>query len=540
MRGTQWEAKTETEFHQRTEDGKPDEYRKGKPIRQTVTSYEGHTRVTEYVWNEGYATLGGGKFPALDSVTTTVTDQGPGGPFTYSQTTRNVYDLNGDNLEIQTLNLLEEHKNELCSTCPSDEEIQTVMEYGTKDWTKWILDKPTKVTVTKYVEHPPDPPVPHRVQSRKWMDYDSYGNLIKEEVCKSDTPATGCEIRNSDPLTGPNPVTQYFYDPVYRVLTQVIDPGGYLATVSYDPTKTHVYETTKCADLECTNQHKTTTEYDPGTGKLVKLVPPHLQGTSYWLQTQYDALGRKTLERMKDNADPNTEPLVNRGKTIYEYYFSDDANTQYVKKRGVITVVVPTSEHPSPPPQCSGLPECTLDSRTLILDGYTYFDGMGRTYLAKADGPAGKMICMETEFDPLVAGRVWKQSNPYFCGLETPNYTVSTYDGLSRMTMVEKPDKPPERPDGPGYRIVTTYQGLTRIVSREYGNDLWQSTAYTYDCNQRLVRVGEGLGVSGQETYTEYLYDVLGNLVRVDAAKDALGYDIYSSPIFTTMNYDSL
>jgi len=192
----------------------------------------------------------------------------------------------------------------VCPTCPSDEEIQTLTEYG-------ILSKPIKVTVTKYV----DAQNPNVVKSRKWMDYDTYGNLTKEEVCKSNTPATGCETRNSDPLTGPNPVTQYFYDPVYKVLTQVIDPMGYLTTVTYDSTKTHVHETTKCADLACTNQHKTTTEYDPGTGNLTKLVPPHLQGTQYWLQTRYDSFGRKTLERMKDNSDPNAPPIVDRGST---------------------------------------------------------------------------------------------------------------------------------------------------------------------------------------------------------------------------------
>ncbi|MBM3302175.1 MAG: hypothetical protein FJY85_19765, partial [Deltaproteobacteria bacterium] len=99
MRGAQWEANTLTEFHQRIE-GLPDEYRKGKPFRQTVTSHEGHTKVTEYTWNAGYDTLGGGKFPALDSITTTVTDQGTGGPWTYGQTTRDVYDINSQNLEI--------------------------------------------------------------------------------------------------------------------------------------------------------------------------------------------------------------------------------------------------------------------------------------------------------------------------------------------------------------------------------------------------------------------------------------------------------
>jgi hypothetical protein len=185
MRDQQWESKTETEFHQ-TVEGVADEYRKGKPIRQTVTSYEGHTRETAYSWNPGYATLGGGKFPALDSVTTTVTDVGPGGPWTYSQTTRDVYDVKPNDLEHQTLNLLEEHKNELCPTCESEDEVQTVMEYGGLNWGSWILDKPTVVTVTKYVKkEPPEQDVPHEVRSRKWMDYNADGNLINLRVPSS-------------------------------------------------------------------------------------------------------------------------------------------------------------------------------------------------------------------------------------------------------------------------------------------------------------------------------------------------------------------
>ena len=509
MRGTELEAKTEIEFHQRNE-GQPDEYRRGKPIKQTVTSHEDHKRETQYTWNAGYETLGGGKFPALDSVTTTVTDVGPGGPWSYSQTTRDVYDTNSQNLEIQTLNLLEEHKNELCPTCESEDEVQTVMEYGGLNWGSWILDKPTMVAVTKYV----DAGTPHRVQSRKWMDYNDDGGLTTEELCRSDAPDTGCLSRNPTQ----NVITTYQYDPTYKVLTQVVDPRGFTTTMTYDSTKTFVYETEKC--IEGGRCFKTTTLYDAGIGNITKSVPPHLQGTSYWLQTQYDALGRKILERMKDNPDPNTPPIVDRGSTSYSYNFFGDPNAQNVQKTGRIVI--------------EGQPE-----RTLTLNGYTYFDGMGRTYMAKTDGPDGKNIRIETLFDDL--GRVWKQSNPYYCdqtGCDPVYYTISTYDGLSRVTTVEKPDKP--QGSQTGYLVTTEYQGLTKVVAKQVTTSDWQRTSYTYDLNQKLKKVGEGIGVSGQETYTEYKYDVLGNLVQVSAAKDALGNDIYSTPITTTMKYDSL
>jgi len=288
MRGTELEAKTETEFHQRNE-GQPDEYRKGKPLKQTVTSHEDHKRETQYTWNAGYETLGGGKFPALDSVTTTVTDVGPGGPWSYSQTTRDVYDTNSQNLEIQTLNLLEEHKNELCPTCESEDEVQTVMEYGGLNWGSWILDKPTMVAVTKYV----DAGTPHRVQSRKWMDYNDDGGLTTEELCRSDAPDTGCLSRNPTQ----NVITTYQYDPTYKVLTQVVDPRGFTTTMTYDSTKTFVYETEKC--IEGGRCFKTTTLYDAGIGNITKSVPPHLQGTDYWLQTQYPGFPRERVRLRK-------------------------------------------------------------------------------------------------------------------------------------------------------------------------------------------------------------------------------------------------
>jgi RHS repeat-associated protein len=502
---TEYESKTETTFLQ-------GEYDKGRAEIQVTTSHEGHIKQVENTWVLA-DTLGGGKFAYLDTVTTTVTDLETD---PYTQETRDFYDIvrEGSNvtLETQTLNLLEEHKNE-----GSSEEIVTCMEY-TNDWNKWILSKITMATVK-------DPNNGNAIASRKWMDYNGDGNLTTEEVCKSDDPNdqdTGCLSRNSTQ----NVVTSYGYDATWKVLNQVTDPRGYLTTVTYDSTKTFVYETTKCADLQCTNQHKTATVYDQGTGNLLKFVPPHLQNTDYWLQTRYDTFGRKTLERMKDNSDPNTSPIVDRGDTSYAYNSYGNPNTQHVLKTGRIVV--------------EGVP-----SRTLALHGYTYFDGMGRTYMAKTDGPDDKTIHIETLFDSV--GRVWKRSNPYFCaaqGCDSSYFTIMAYDGLSRVTTVEKPDKPADRPDGPGYRISTTYQGSTKTVSKEYADDLWRTMSYTYDRNQKLVKVGEGIGVSGQVTYTEYRYNVLGNPVQVHAAMDASENDIYPepdpTPIITTMTYDSL
>jgi RHS repeat-associated protein len=479
-----YESKTVTEFYQ-------DYYLKGRVKTQTLTSKEGHTK---YIVNNWLLadTLGGGKFPYLDTVTTTVTDQGAVGPFSYSYTTKDFYDIRPSDQYYQTFNLLKEHKN-----VGTPEEIVTSLEY-TSDYTHWILSKPTKITVTD---------ANGIIASRKWMDYNAFGELTKEELCNSMTPGTGgCDNPNPDQ----NVFTYYYYDPTYKVLNQVIDPRGYPTTITYDSTKTHVYESTKCIDGgKC---FTTKTEYDPGTGNLIKLVPPYLEGTDYWFQTQYDVFGRKILDRLKDNSDPNAPPIVDRGSTSYAYNDFGNPNGQYILKTGRIVI--------------EGAPE-----RTLTLNGATYFDGLGRTYLAMANGPEGKTIAIQTVFDNI--GRVWKQSKPYFYGSETPYFVETTYDGFSRATDVKKLD---------GYYVHTAYQGLKKVVSKQASASVWHSTAYTYDLNQKLRMVEEDYNVSTGSSYssTHYVYDILGNLTQVRAAKDASGNNLLGSSITTTMTYDSL
>jgi RHS repeat-associated protein len=503
--GSGWEAMTETKFHQRDQSGQPDEYRKGKPETQTVTSRDGHIRITDYVWNTGYDTLGGGKFPALDSVTTTVKDKDGESYHQYSTETRYVYDVQPGSLSTQTLNLKEEYKNE-GATGPG-EEIRSFTDYEQLDWDKRVLSRPTRVTVKDK---------DGGVYSRKWMDYDGDDKrLVREEFCKTGDPtpvADNACAKNS----GNNPVIQYTYDTTYKMLKDVIDPRGYKTSYAYDSTNTHIEQTTNCIDLDCTaaKSHVTTMLHDPGTGYVVKLVPPHLQGTDYWLQTKYDKLGRKTLERLKDNSNPDTDPLVDRGWTAYEYNFSNNANTQYVKKQEQITVVVPTSEHPSPPPACTGLPECKIDSRTLTHEAYTYFDGLGRAYKQTSTGPETPLIVVTTDYEPDI-NRVWRKSIQRFEG-ETPYYTEFDYDGFSRVIITTTPDD---------QIIETAYKGLDKVVTNQRG----YTTTYTMDLNGKTVGITDAY-----ETLTTYEFDVMGNLRTVTAAVGE------SEENTTAMSYNSL
>ena len=144
----------------------------------------------------------------------------------------------------------------------------------------YIVSKPTDVSVTDSSGN---------IVSRKWLDYDTAtGDLLAEEVCRSDTPATGCVNRNQLQ----NVVTGYSYYPEGNIHGDR-SLGG-VASFTYEATKIYLYEKTNPL------LHKTTTEYDTGTGKVTKLVPPHLQGTGLAITYQYDQFGRLSSEMKPD------------------------------------------------------------------------------------------------------------------------------------------------------------------------------------------------------------------------------------------------
>ena len=414
MRDSQYyESKTETWFNQ-------DSVLKGTIQTQVLTSCEGHTKRVDNLW-QPVPTPGGGNFTSLNQTTSTITDTVPNvGTFSYSHNTTYLYD--------QYLNVKEEHKY----GATSEEQIHTYFSY-TNILDKWILSKPTDIMVRDSNGN---------IVSRKWLDYDSNtGNILAEEVCKSDTPGTGCVSRNAT-----NPANGYEYYPEGN-LKRITDPRNYATTLNYDSTKSYVYETINYLG------HKTTTEYDLRTGKLKKLIPPHPQGTSYSINYTYDVFGRKIREDRPDG-----------GWTSYTYVNLGIPASQYVER---IEHIIGGS---SP-----------LDHIT-----NTYFDGLGRTYWVASTGPDGKSIITETQFDQM--GRVLRKSNPYFVGIDSRVFTTLTYDGLSRVIDTLTPD---------GYHIKASYQGLKKVISDQNNH----STAYTYDVYQRLKRVEDANGTAAQYSY---------------------------------------
>ncbi len=436
MRDSQYyESMGETTFHQ-------DAVLKGLSETEIITSYEGHKRQTDHL-RVAIPTPGGGNFPALTQITASNTDIVTGiGPVTYSRVTTYAYD--------DYFNVTEEHKYGLTS----EEEVHTYFN-------GWVLGKPSDISVRN---------ASGEIVSRKWLDYNpNTGNLLAEEVCKSDTPNTGCLSRNATQ----NPVITYSYYTEGTLYTTT-DPRGTTTSRTYDSTKTYAYETTNALG------HKTTTEYDVGTGKLKRLTPPHLQGTTYAVNNTYDQLGRKIREDRPDG-----------GWTGYSYVNFGSPSSQYIQ----------TTEH--------------ITGGYLDLDQVTqnYFDGLGRNFVICASGPDQKWINIVTLYDSL--GRVWAKSNPYFSG-EMAYYTSFGYDGFSRQIDVLAPD---------GNHIIANYKGLDKTVTDQNGH----TTTYTYDIYSRLKRVSDP-----NQTITEYSYDTLGNLIQVIAAQGTPEQNI------TTMTYDSL
>lgn len=417
--------------------------KKGK-VEQTITnSYDGHQIQINNIY-EVRPLDGGASFPALISTTTTVTDAGAE-PFTITKT----FDYDS------YLNLR--------STTTSGTQSETVIsESEFTDYApKWIVAKPTISTVKNAAGE---------VMSRKWMDYDPVtGNLLSEETCRSDDPRTGCLSRNIIQ----NPVVTYSYFPEGN-LNQVTEPLNRITTYTYDAaTKTHVYEKTNALG------HKTTTVYE--NGKLIIMVPPHLDGSTYNFTYTYDSLGRRDTEYRPDG-----------GWTKYTYVNLGAPSTQYTMKQEHIV----------------GGSETYPD-----LIGKSYFDGLGRTYKVEASGPENKTIVIHTIYDNF--GRVVQKSNPYFEG-ETIYYSTMTYDGLSRLTTATAPDSS---------SVSTYYQGLTKIVVDQNNHQ----TTNRYDIYQRLRSVTDARG-----TVTGYDYDTPGNLIQVTAAMGLPEQNII------TINYDSL
>ncbi len=158
------------------------------------------------------------------------------------------------------------------------------------------------------------------------------------------------------------------------------------------------------------------------------------------------------------------------------------------------------------------------DTGALSDQNTKYLNGLGQVRREEALGANNVVDVVETVFDNL--GRVSQQSRPYRSGVETPQFSVTTYDALSRAKSVTAPDgsmtqtfyNEATRPD-----VASTAPGETTRVQDAWGRERWGRT----DAQGRLVEVVEPnpLGNGSVATgglVTTYSFNTLGDLTQVN------------------------
>lgn len=146
------------------------------------------------------------------------------------------------------------------------------------------------------------------------------------------------------------------------------------------------------------------------------------------------------------------------------------------------------------------------------LEGYQYFDGLGRAWrTSQIEGATS--ILIDTQYDAL--GRVWKVSNPYRAG-DSLKWTTNTYDATGRIITVASMA---------GTQVTSAYSGNAMTVTDQAGKRRKSIT----DGLGRLTQVIED--PTGTLNYqTGYTYDALSNLrtVTQDAQTRTFVYDALS------------
>jgi len=327
------------------------------------------------------------------------------------------------------------------------------------------------------------------IKAKTWFDYDqNKGNLTHKTLWLA-----------GDKTDSRNPVYIYEYDPlyggVYGLVTSITDPRNNVTSITYnDPnnlTYTYPYQITKVLPPPKEN-HVTTLTYDPKFGKLKTYRDPNYTPTNDTTITyDYDFFGR-----LIKITKPYDESSVN-GTAKYNY-----ENFGTVGQQRIATLATEqsgTSNH---------------------IWRETYFDGLGRTFKTRQEGPPGKVIVTKTEYN--TRGFVYRTSLPYFENLETPRWRSYLYDPMGRVTQITNPDNT--------YITMTHVKGVKTIIDENGHQKVEEKDVYG-----RLVKVKEYTGANPFTLYatTNYAYDVLDNLVTItDAAT--------STPNVTTMVYDPL
>ena len=336
--------------------------------------------------------------------------------------------------------------------------------------TDWIVDtttwqhRPTRVAVFD---------AGGAIVRERWLSYDglAWGTL----------GARGFVTREERRLAGGrgtsgNPIIAHSYD-IHGNRTSTTDPRNCATTTVYGASQVYPASVRTCLG------HVTTFSHDERWGVQSLVTDPNNQRTTY----EYDTFGR--LTRARGPLDGGSL----HGTVSHRYLDFGNPSVQRV-------VTYRTERHG------------TADH----LWAEQYFDGMGRVWQTRAEGPDSQVIEAQTLFDS--RGLVARTSAPRFSG-SAAVWTVRAYDPRGRVVQVLNPD---------GTSVRTAYAPDRVTVTDARGN----VRRKFYDRYGRMVRADE---VNGAETYvTRYDYDAADLLVRVtnhlghvtQTSYDALGRKI--------------
>ena len=147
-------------------------------------------------------------------------------------------------------------------------------------------------------------------------------------------------------------------------------------------------------------------------------------------------------------------------------------------------------------------------------EGYTWFDGIGRTVKTQSIDSNGDVFT-ETEYDAM--SRPKKITNPYRTG-ETVYWTESFYDDLSRVTKVKTLSDNAEVLTSYGLATTGSQIGTSVTVTDQAGK-LRRSITNALGQLKRVDEPNDSnqLGaIDNPNQYTAYSYDILNNLITVN------------------------
>jgi RHS repeat-associated protein len=458
-------------------------YMKGKPYRTIVSGQGQKYRETTIDYHANLSSFATNSFNPPHQVDNYVCDRGSCGIHTKTIYEEEDYDAYG-NVKV------EKFYADANASLP----YRKVERSFTSAEANWLVGLP--LTEDVY-----DGSGAHLTNTKYYYDDVATGVAGCNEISSNTTPSKGNITRIvrwfNDPLeTGlPDPEVRMAYDD-YGNLVCTRDPKANPPTVYY-------YDSTSTFPVRVINtlQQETKTKYygvddapaDKGLyGQVKSVTALHLSTdpTPPTTIMEYDEFGRK-----KKVTAPDTT------WTSWDYIDFGTVGLQHIM-----------------------IDNSTTDNSP-GLTSWTYFDGLGRTYLQKQDGPGGKKIASETEYN--ITGTVKRTSMPYFDGTENPRYTTYTYDPMGRVTLISSPSG----------IVLGCYNG---VVTDSIDADGHRKRE-TRDALGRLVKVEEYMGITYTSCptdvptpyiWTDYEYDVLGNLVTVK---------VHGSSVNTTeMKYDSL